>query len=106
MARPARRHDPSFDNPMGCALIAPALVTMVISCTGEFGAVGEPNDPMVPALPPMVAAALGLDPGLGVMHMDTNVRDSLACDLMEPVRPIVDAYVLNWLIHQPLRRDW
>ena len=52
------------------------------------------------------AAALGLDPGLGVMHMDTNARDSLACDLMEPVRPIVDAYVLNWLLHQPLRREW
>ena len=54
----------------------------------------------------LAAVALGLDPGLGLMHMDTNVRDSLACDLMEPVRPIVDAYVLNWLIHQPLRREW
>jgi CRISPR-associated endonuclease Cas1 len=55
----------------------------------------------------LAAAALGLDPGLGLMHMDTNVRDSLACDLMEPVRPTtVDAYVLNWLIHQPLKREW
>ena len=54
----------------------------------------------------LAAAALGLDPGLGLMHMDTNVRDSLACDLMEPVRPIVDAYVLNWLVHQPLKREW
>src|SRR5262245_6528933 len=44
----------------------------------------------------LAASALGLDPGLGVMHMDTNARDSLACDLMEPVRPILDAYVLNW----------
>ena len=54
----------------------------------------------------LAAAALGLDPGLGVMHMDTNSRDSLACDVMEPVPPIVDAYVLNWLIHQPLKREW
>ena len=54
----------------------------------------------------LAASALGLDPGLGVMHMDTNVRDSLACDLMEPVRPLVDAYVLNWLVHQPLKREW
>ena len=55
----------------------------------------------------LAASALGLDPGLGVMHVDTNARDSLACDLMEPVRPAaVDAYVLNWLRQQPLRREW
>ncbi len=54
----------------------------------------------------LAITALGLDPGLGVVHMDTNVRDSLACDVMEPVRPLVDAYVLNWLVHQPLRREW
>jgi CRISPR-associated protein Cas1 len=54
----------------------------------------------------LAAAALGLDPGLGVMHMDTNTRDSLACDLMEPVRPLVDAYVLKWLTSQPLKREW
>jgi CRISPR-associated endonuclease Cas1 len=34
----------------------------------------------------LAAAALGLDPGLGVLHVDTRARDSLACDLMEPVR--------------------
>lgn len=54
----------------------------------------------------LAATAVGLDPGLGLMHMDTNVRDSLACDLMEPIRPVVDAYVLNWLVYQPLRRSW
>ena len=31
------------------------------------------------------ATGLGLDPGLGVMHPDGPVRDSLAYDLMEPV---------------------
>ena len=41
----------------------------------------------------LAASALGLDPGLGVMHVDTNARDSLACDLMEPIRPQVDAFV-------------
>jgi len=40
---------------------------------------------------------LGLDPGLGVMHRDKMGRDSLACDLVEPVRPIVDRYILNML---------
>ena len=54
----------------------------------------------------LAAATLGLDPGLGVMHADTDARDSLASDLMEPVRPLVDEYVLNWLMQQPLRREW
>jgi CRISPR-associated endonuclease Cas1 len=54
----------------------------------------------------LAAAALGLDPGLGVLHVDTPARDSLACDLMEPVRPQVDAYLLDWITRQPLRREW
>jgi CRISPR-associated endonuclease Cas1 len=54
----------------------------------------------------LAAAALGLDPGLGVLHVDTPARDSLACDLMEPIRPQVDAYLLDWITRQPLRREW
>lgn len=54
----------------------------------------------------LAAAALGLDPGLGVMHFDSPTRDSLASDLMEPLRPRVDAYVLDWLMRGPLRREW
>jgi CRISPR-associated endonuclease Cas1 len=54
----------------------------------------------------LAAAALGLDPGLGVLHADGPVRDSLACDLMEPVRPKVDAYLLDWITREPLKRDW
>jgi len=54
----------------------------------------------------LAAAALGLDPGLGVLHVDTPARDSLACDLMEPVRSTVDSYVLDWITRQPLKREW
>src|SRR5579872_389927 len=54
----------------------------------------------------LAAAALGLDPGLGVMHFDSPSRDSLASDLMEPIRPRVDAYVLDWITRGPLRREW
>lgn len=54
----------------------------------------------------LAAAALGLDPGLGVLHVDTSARDSLACDLMEPIRSEVDAYLLDWITRQPLRREW
>ena len=54
----------------------------------------------------LAAAALGLDPGLGFIHVDTPARDSLACDLMEAIRPKVDSYVLDWILQQPLSRDW
>jgi CRISPR-associated endonuclease Cas1 len=37
--------------------------------------------------------AVGCDPALGVLHVDTPTRPSLACDLMEPLRPVVDAFV-------------
>jgi CRISPR-associated endonuclease Cas1 len=54
----------------------------------------------------LAAAAMGLDPGIGLLHVDTDARDSLACDLMEPIRPQVDAYVLDWLTREPLCREW
>jgi len=30
----------------------------------------------------------------------------LACDLMEPVRPKVDAFLLDWITREPLKRAW
>jgi CRISPR-associated endonuclease Cas1 len=54
----------------------------------------------------LAAAALGLDPGLGVLHVDASNRDSLALDLLEPVRPQVDGYLLDWITRQPLKREW
>ncbi len=51
------------------------------------------------------AAAMGLDPGIGVLHVDTPNRDSLACDLMEVCRPKVDAFVLSWVQNEPLRKS-
>jgi CRISPR-associated protein Cas1 len=55
----------------------------------------------------LAAAALGLDPGIGLLHVNTDARDSLACDLMEPIRSTqVDAYLLDWLTREPLRREW
>src|SRR5205085_12142480 len=49
----------------------------------------------------LAVAALGLDPGIGFFHADTTARDSLACDLMEPVRPQVDAFLLDWITRDP-----
>jgi hypothetical protein len=39
------------------------------------------------------------------MHADRPYRDSLACDLMEPVRPVVDAWVLDLLESRVFRRN-
>ncbi|HWO37073.1 MAG TPA: CRISPR-associated endonuclease Cas1 [Candidatus Acidoferrum sp.] len=52
------------------------------------------------------AACLGLDPGLGVLHVDTTARDSLACDIMEPIRAQVDSYVLDLITREYLSRSW
>jgi hypothetical protein len=41
--------------------------------------------------------AAGLDPTLGVLHSDQRNRDSFALDTMEPVRPEVDAFLLDLL---------
>ena len=53
----------------------------------------------------LAAATLGLDPGIGIMHVDVPYRDSLALDLMEVVRPDVDAFVLDWIKRGPLSRN-
>jgi hypothetical protein len=46
--------------------------------------------------------AVGLDPGLGIFHVDRRDRASLALDAMEAVRPAVDAYVLALLTQRTL----
>ena len=53
----------------------------------------------------LALSALGLDPGLGLgLHTDTPNRDSLALDVLEPVRPQVEEWMLNWITREPLRR--
>jgi len=53
----------------------------------------------------LAAVACGLDPGLGFIHTDTANRDSLALDLIETIRPAIEAWLLNWLLTEPLRRS-
>jgi CRISPR-associated endonuclease Cas1 len=47
---------------------------------------------------------LGLDPGLGVLHTDTPGRDSLALDVLEPLRPEVDRFVLGLVAERSFRK--
>jgi len=40
-------------------------------------------------------SALGLDPALGVLHHDRAHRDSLALDILEPLRPVIEQTILD-----------
>jgi CRISPR-associated endonuclease Cas1 len=51
----------------------------------------------------LAARRMGLDPGIGILHADVAGRASFACDLMEAVRPNVDAHVLD-VLASPLRK--
>src|SRR5438477_4118652 len=53
----------------------------------------------------MAASASGLDPGTGFIHTDTANRDSLALDLIETIRPAIEAWLLDWLMKEPLARS-
>jgi CRISPR-associated endonuclease Cas1 len=52
----------------------------------------------------LALAILGLDPGIGFLHLPRANRDSLAFDIMEPVRPEVERWLYQWLSTEPLRR--
>ncbi|TVQ89495.1 MAG: CRISPR-associated endonuclease Cas1 [Chromatiaceae bacterium] len=47
----------------------------------------------------------GLDPIIGYYHVLDFGRESLACDLIEPLRPLVDAWVLAQFAERNLRPD-
>lgn len=42
-------------------------------------------------------SALGLDPALGVLHHDRAHRDSLALDILEPLRAVIERTILDLL---------
>lgn len=53
----------------------------------------------------LACLAMGLDPGLGVLHADQKARDSAALDVCEALRPAVDAYVLGLIEETVFRAD-
>jgi CRISPR-associated endonuclease Cas1 len=53
----------------------------------------------------LATCVCGLDPGIGFVHKDTANRDSLALDLIETIRPAIEAWLLDWLLREPLRRS-
>ncbi len=55
----------------------------------------------------LAARAVGLDPGMGILHADMRGRQSLVLDLMEAARPIADRHVLRLAKAHPMRwRDF
>jgi CRISPR-associated endonuclease Cas1 len=50
--------------------------------------------------------AVGLDPGLGVLHTDKRYLPGMAFDLMEPVRPEVERFVIGLCDRTWRRRDF
>jgi CRISPR-associated endonuclease Cas1 len=53
----------------------------------------------------LAVLAVGLDAGLGIIHLDASSRDGLVLDLMEVLRPSVDAYVLELVAERTWRRS-
>jgi CRISPR-associated endonuclease Cas1 len=53
----------------------------------------------------LALCACGLDPGIGFIHLDIANRDSLALDLLETIRPSIEAWLLNWISRESLRRS-
>lgn len=51
------------------------------------------------------AYAAGLDPMLGFLHAPARGRDSLACDLVEPLRPAVDRWIWRLFADGALRAE-
>lgn len=47
---------------------------------------------------------VGLDPRLGLYHRLVSGRQALACDLLEPVRPVVEAWVMSLFQQRVLDR--
>jgi CRISPR-associated endonuclease Cas1 len=55
----------------------------------------------------IATVAVGLDPGLGVVHADTRGRASFVLDLIEVARPLAERHILRLIRTQPLRwRDF
>ena len=51
-------------------------------------------------------AASGLDPYVGFLHESYRRRPALPLDVMEPLRPLVDAFVVNQLAYLDADRDF
>lgn len=52
----------------------------------------------------LAALTIGLDPGMGLLHSDQRSRDSFVFDVIEPLRPMIDEYLLDLLQRRVFKR--
>lgn len=74
------------------------------SATDPLNAMANLGYRLLEAEARLACLAVGLDVGLGVMHADVKGRDSMVLDVMEPLRPAVDRYILELLKRHPLSK--
>jgi CRISPR-associated endonuclease Cas1 len=53
----------------------------------------------------MACHTLGLDPYIGISHLDKTQKKSMAHDLMEVGRPIVDGLIVDWIRNRVFKAD-
>lgn len=94
----------------------PAFVTLFPDSLGFIGRNRRPpRDPVNACLSLVytlihheavsIAYAAGLDPYIGFLHAPAYGRESLACDLVEPLRPIADAWVQSLFRERSMRAE-
>lgn len=52
----------------------------------------------------LATLTIGLDPGMGLLHNDQRSRDSFVFDVIEPLRPMIDEYLLDLLQRRVFKR--
>jgi CRISPR-associated endonuclease Cas1 len=72
------------------------------NATNPAGAILNYLYALIEAETTLALHAVGLDPGIGIFHVDQRDRDSLTLDAMEALRPLADAYVLALLTQRTL----
>ena len=70
-----------------------------------FNALLSLTYPLAHAETALALHAAGLDPCVGFYHQISHSRESLACDVMEAVRPLGDRICLELVAHQTLTAD-
>lgn len=53
----------------------------------------------------MACHVVGLDPSRGIMHTDVKGRRSMALELMEPIRPLVEQWTLDLLAKRSFKKS-
>jgi len=87
----AQRHSPLSDSPRIAANPANAILNYLHA--------------IIEAEITIACHTIGLDPGLGIFHVDRPGRASMTLDLIEAIRPIADAYLLALLTKRTLRTE-